>query len=525
MKSSPLFAGAGITPGRLVAGELVVLTCALLVMLAGFLFELGRVRSEAAHAFARRADVAGGYLQSRLQTADALANQFRTYYGEGALADVARVKSDPAHKGWVLSGRGRAGAADTPRGSATGLPPLTGAQQRELGAALALEADAGRLLVDSKDLSAVYYLSANRFLYVLPGVSPGPLRFSEALYRMPAWPATPPLRNDSAGPRIAGPRIAGLHEAAAGSGLVVTIAVPVVVRQRFLGIVGLDLGLEMLRKLVAAEGGAGELLLVDRSGRIVAREGAFPRQETWPLPASGARHWRDDEGAEWRARPLAGGQLLLLQRLGTPALLRAAGERSVPLGLSVLLLAVVGILMLRLRQALAELSLQDHRDPLTRALNRRGLYEGAEAMRALATRSLKPLAVVMFDIDAFKKVNETQGHERGDKVLVALMHGLQHQLRDYDVLCRWSGEEFVAVLMLEAAADAIPVAERLRNMAATACLREALTLVTISAGMAMWREDETLDAAIARADQSLMAAKAGGRDRLDVSAEVAAAAD
>lgn len=519
MKSISLAAGADARAGRLVAGEVVVLVCALLVMLAAFLFELGRVRNEAAQAFARRADVAAAYLQARLQTADALAGQFRVHYAEAGHADAAHIKTGPGYKAWVLARQALAGSVATARGIATGVPPLTGAQQRELGAALALEAGAAPLLADSKDLPGMYYLSGSRFLYVFPGASPNVRRFSDELYRQPGWPRTAP-----AGKAGGGPVVTGLREAAAGTGLAVTIVVPVEVGRRVLGVVGLDLGLEMLRKLVAAEGGAGELLLVDRGGRIVARDAAFPRQEAWPLPAAGARSWRDDAGVEWRARPLAGGQLFLLQRLDAPALLRAAGMRSVPLGLSVLLLAVVGILMLRLRQALSELSLQLHRDPLTRALNRRGLYEGAEVMRALASRSGKPLAIVMFDIDAFKKVNEAQGHERGDKVLVALMHGLQHQVRDYDVLCRWSGEEFLAVLMLETAADAIPVAERLRNMAATACLREALTLVTLSAGMSMWQPGEALDAAIARADQSLIAAKAAGRDRLDVSTEVAAAA-
>lgn len=503
--------------GRLGVAELVVLVSALLVMLAGFLYQLNAEREEAAKGFAHRVRMAETYLHSRLQAVDALAAQFRERYGDGAHAFEPRLRPSTEHKVWVLAGAVRDGVASQPRGTATGLgvPP-----SRELAAALALDAGAASVLAYDKEVPRVYYLSASHFIYHLPAVAPRDFHFSNELYGKPYWTASLPARNAD-GAQV----VSSLHAETGSPGRVITLASPVSVNKRFLGLVALDLGQDVLRGLVARDGTAGEAVLVDRSGRIVAREGRFGLHETWPLPPQGERHWRDDEGTEWQVAPLAGGQLVMLQRLSTVGLLNAAARSSVPVGLLFVLTALVVILMLRLRAAMAELAQQVRRDPLTHALNRRGLYEDAEVIRALARRSRKPLAVVMFDLDFFKKVNDLHGHERGDKVLCALVRGLQKQARDYDVICRWGGEEFVALLLLEAPGDAIPVAERLRGVAANACLREALTLVTISGGMAMWQDGEKLDAAIGRADDCLYAAKQGGRDRLEVAPEVKAATD
>lgn len=497
------------------AAELLVLLSALVVMLAGFLFALNAVRLEAALEFDRRAQLVDSYLQSRRQALDVLARDFRRHYAGGAPLGPGRVKTDAPHKAWMLPGAAPKGGV--PAAAATGALPFGAAAQRELGALLALDAGMRSVLVHDRDVARVSYLSSSRFVYLQPAAPTARFRFSEGLYAESAWTQAQPAQNPAGEMVVGGPR-----NDAAGSGQVFTLGVPLLQRQQLLGMLALELRPEVLRLLLARQGAVGDFLLVNSAGQVVVRAGAFRPGDTWPAPRAAGRH-RDDNGAEWTVAPVADGRLFLLQRLGVLAQLKAAAQRSLPAGLLVVMLALVAILSLRLRQALALVALHSHRDPLTRALTRRGLYEGAEGLRALATRSRKPLAVVMFDIDAFKKVNAAQGHERGDKVLVALANGLQHQVRDYDVLCRWSGEEFLAVLMLETGADAIPVAERLRNVAATACLREALTLVTISAGMAIWQQGEALDAAIARADQSLMAAKAGGRDRLDVSVEVAAA--
>lgn len=503
-----------VPAGRLSGAELIVLSCALLVMLAGFLYTLQQVRQDVARDVDRRARLAGSYLESRLQTAEALAERFRERYAGAAGATAPRLAIARDARQWRLPSRPLAAGVHADAGGAA---PLTGLQSRELAAVLALEGRAAAQLAREPALSRLSYLSAGQFRYVLARAPAGDVVFARTLYAQPAWTGSLPARNPAAAAVIS-----GAAPGVDGKGHVFTVAAPVQVQKQFLGALLLELRPDVLHAVLAGAA-PGDRLLVDSRGQALARTGTLGGDGPVPLPPPGERQWRDDDGAEWWARPLAGGRAFLLQRLGTPSLLGAAAWRSLPLGLCVVLLAALAILVLRLRQSIGQLAQSIRRDALTGALNRRGLYEDAEVIRALARRQHRPLAVVLFDIDLFRNVNELHGHERGDKVLAALAHGLHHQVRDYDVVCRWSGEEFLVVLMLEGEADALPVAERLRNVAANACLREALTLITISAGMALWQDGEALDAAAARADQCMRAAKEAGRDRLEVAAEVVAA--
>lgn len=505
----------GAPAGRLVGAELIVLLCALLVMLAGFLYALQQVRSDAARDFDRRAQLAGSYLDGRLQAAETLAERLRERVAADAGGAGVRVVPDAARKLWRQPLRAVQGEW---RASAGGSGPLTGAQARELAAVIALEPRAAALLARQPELVQVSWLSAGQFRYALARTPATAVDFDPGLYRQPVWRDSQPAQNPGGAALISAPA------AANGGGRIITVAAPVLQRQHLLGVVTLDLRGGALHALVAGGAAPGDVLLVDRHGHLLARDGAVPAGDTGPLPPPGERQWRGDDGTEWLARPLAGGRAYLLQRLPTTALLGAAAWRSLPIGFCFVLLAALAIVMLRLRQALDHLAQAVRRDALTGALNRRGLFEDAEVIRALAHRQRKPLAVVMFDIDSFRKVNGLHGHERGDKVLAALSHGIHHQVRDYDVVCRWSGEEFLVVMMLEAPGDAMPVAERLRNVAATSCLREALTLITISAGLAMWQDGESLDTVAARADECMREAKEKGRDRLESAPEVRAAA-
>jgi diguanylate cyclase (GGDEF)-like protein len=118
------------------------------------------------------------------------------------------------------------------------------------------------------------------------------------------------------------------------------------------------------------------------------------------------------------------------------------------------------------------------------------------------------LCVAMLDLDRFKAFNDRHGHLAGDRYLKQVAAAWQAQLRPGDVLARIGGEEFAVLLTDCSLADASPAIERLR--AATPAGE------TCSAGVAMRRGDEPLDAVMARADDALYAAKAAGRDRLQM---------
>ena len=154
-------------------------------------------------------------------------------------------------------------------------------------------------------------------------------------------------------------------------------------------------------------------------------------------------------------------------------------------------------------------------DPLTGALNRRGLEERLTSEMSRFQRYGRPWSLIMIDIDHFKKVNDTFGHPAGDAVLKELVNRLSPLLRKTDSLARYGGEEF-AVLMPETEAEnAQGVAQKLRQaIEMTEFLHRGRDVpVTISLGVSQVREkDLEPQAVISRADKALYAAKKGGRN-------------
>ena len=154
-------------------------------------------------------------------------------------------------------------------------------------------------------------------------------------------------------------------------------------------------------------------------------------------------------------------------------------------------------------------------DPLTNVLTRRVFLDACEQELARCRRHGRSMALLLLDIDHFKTVNDTHGHQTGDRVLVDLVARIAALLRRPDQLARFGGEEFVLLLPETSQEEAITVAERI--LAHVAELREGLPPITVSIGVATNRPDEDqIDALLARADRALYKAKAEGRNRVEV---------
>jgi diguanylate cyclase (GGDEF)-like protein/PAS domain S-box-containing protein len=156
----------------------------------------------------------------------------------------------------------------------------------------------------------------------------------------------------------------------------------------------------------------------------------------------------------------------------------------------------------------ADLARAARHDALTGLLNRTAWSELAEHELARAARSGQPLAVASFDLDAFKELNDSGGHQAGDRALVAVGAALTKALRATDVVSRTGGDEFLVLLPECDPETAARVAERAR-----AAMPGRLGC---SAGLAIWDGHESLESLVARADSGLYAAKASGRGRLAV---------
>lgn len=177
---------------------------------------------------------------------------------------------------------------------------------------------------------------------------------------------------------------------------------------------------------------------------------------------------------------------------------------------------------LRLKEELQSLSV---RDPLTGLFNRRVLEESLQREIKRASRKGHHVALVFMDLDHFKKFNDTFGHAAGDEVLTRMAHLFQSYFRSEDVVCRYGGEEFAAILPEAQPGDAAARAEGLCEEARKLVVRHEgreLGRVTLSIGVAAFPDHaSTPDELLRAADDSLYRSKASGRNRVTVAATMA----
>lgn len=166
----------------------------------------------------------------------------------------------------------------------------------------------------------------------------------------------------------------------------------------------------------------------------------------------------------------------------------------------------------RQRQRLIELA---NHDDLTRLYNRRFGHQALEQSKRQAERNGQPFCVAMADIDYFKKLNDTFGHDAGDAVLRGVAECFRTRLRKSDTVCRWGGEEFLILISNSALDSATKLVESLRISIQDTEVKSTLPLpgITVSFGVAQFEPGEPIDKLIIRADNLLYQAKAEGRNR------------
>jgi diguanylate cyclase (GGDEF)-like protein len=178
-----------------------------------------------------------------------------------------------------------------------------------------------------------------------------------------------------------------------------------------------------------------------------------------------------------------------------------------------ILLFSISTVLLASERLHAELEHLATHDSLTNATTRRYISEACEKELERCRRYDRSMAVMLMDMDYFKQINDTYGHQAGDQVLVNFVTQVNAILRSPDQLGRFGGEEFVVMLPDTALEEALSVAERIRET----CAQPAQgPHCTVSIGVTTYQQaNDTVDTLLARADAALYQAKAKGRNRIE----------
>lgn len=174
--------------------------------------------------------------------------------------------------------------------------------------------------------------------------------------------------------------------------------------------------------------------------------------------------------------------------------------------------------IIRLEVELDEVSELVREDQLTGTLNRRGMDDAFERELARSDRVKSKLSVAVLDVDHFKRLNDSLGHQAGDEALIHLVRVVKEALRPTDTIARYGGEEFVIILPDTPVDEAVKVMTRVqRELTKKFFLhKNERVLITFSAGIAERLPDEGVEPLIGRADKAVYAAKEAGRNRVEV---------
>lgn len=160
-----------------------------------------------------------------------------------------------------------------------------------------------------------------------------------------------------------------------------------------------------------------------------------------------------------------------------------------------------------------ELQNQAHYDQLTKVFNRTYFEQNINEIIQRNTNRKHLTGLIILDIDKFKAVNDTYGHDVGDVVLVELSSYIQSLIRKYDILVRWGGEEFIIVFPIDNADSALSFSEHIRKSIDEKTF-EFVKRITCSLGLTIYKEDEDISSCIKRADTALYDAKKSGRNKV-----------
>jgi len=310
---------------RLALSLKILAVSAGVVAVAYFFMAMRDIRKSIEWTFSERVHLVSTYISMVQQQVDGMSRTITGNYGRGIAPETAGVRYYPDHEIWGLSGYAEDKGIPELSGTCTGIGNLTLSSKikKELSAVISVDSQIESILTYNKNVTWIYYTSAEKFLYLAPKLRISEYQFSIAEYKRPFWHQAVPENNPGLKQIIS-----DLYEDSAGQGLMITISSPVQVNGKFIGVMSLDLGIDLLKKLSTTGYIPGETILADENGKIVVRTGKFSPDEKYRL-IDLTENWRDaGDGYYWIRRELGGGELNMLHRIKKSSYFIAAAGKS-----------------------------------------------------------------------------------------------------------------------------------------------------------------------------------------------------
>lgn len=299
--------------------------------------------------------------------------------------------------------------------------------------------------------------------------------------------------------------ITDIYLDSANKGLITTLSLPVYLDNEFKGVFSIDIGLHTIQKIVNKNIKYGRLYLLKSNDTILSLK------DTSKLIKKLNYENRDD--IYYKKITIFDNKLKFVYIIDKNKKRLIVLKKSLPLILvSVFIFFIINIIFYLLLLT-KKIKLLSNTDPLTSLLNRRAMEEKIHTLLNISQRYEQDISFLMLDLDNFKKINDTYGHQAGDEILVAVSNILMKDCRKSDLVSRYGGEEFLICLSNTEIHKAYKLAERIRIDISKLKIPTIDTQITVSIGCTEHIFNEHIEKTINRADKLLYEAKVNGKNQ------------
>jgi len=352
------------------------------------------------------------------------------------------------------------------------------------------------ILNSNHDIKWVYYTSAKNFIYIAPSKEVWKKEFLTNIYKKEFWIDTIPSNN--LGKELI---LTKLYKDPAGKGYLTTLSLPVMNANKFMGTLSIDIGVETLNKMLNNDILKASTYLVNENNLIIASNNFFGIDDVLSPNANTIELSIFDDKLK-----------LIYVENKKEKIVSIIKNSIAQVLLLIFILFIIYILcyLLILNKKVKKLA---NRDSLTSLLNRRAMRIESKKLLNIANRYNQDTSLLLLDIDLFKNVNDTYGHNLGDVTIKEVARVLSKNARESDLVSRYGGEEFLIMLSNSNINSAYTLAERIRKEISELKIGDTNLKITISIGCTEYKRDEKLDSFINRVDLLLYKAKDQGRNQ------------